>query len=393
MAKLVDSWRQYLQRSRGAIAILAAIMLGAIAYGGWAIAQTDSSPDANLPFAAEVSVGESADGISPAAVVEATEDGDLEEGAIAADDPEADDPEADDEEVVEAPTITGPVTVELENDGIVEEKNPDNLLMPPDIAQIIDRGELIVATRGVDTPPFVMYGSDERPCQGPSFEQDGQTLCGLDIEIGMGLADRLGVGVRFDTSTPVFNEVVEKVYKNEADLALSKLSISMSRAARMGVSNPYVNLRQGVLLNRVLLARAVSDPNVDITDAVRTLPGRVGVIENTQYGRFASQLFPQAEVVEFPSWDATIEALVRGDLLGALRDEMEVKKVVLSDPRTALLLKTAIFTDTQDLLAAMVAWNKPQLRTYVNQYLLLSEPVKSADDIIARYPEVFQPAE
>ncbi|MEL7476037.1 MAG: peptidoglycan-binding protein, partial [Cyanobacteria bacterium J06555_12] len=86
-------------------------------------------------------------------------------------------------------------------------------------------------------------------------------------------------------------------------------------------------------------------------------------------------------------------ALVRGELLAALRDEMEVKKVVLGDPRTALLLKTAIFTDTQDLIAAMVAWNKPQLRSYVNHYLQLNEPVSSADDLIERYPTVFTPAE
>ena len=286
----------------------------------------------------------------------------------------------------------GPVTVELPNDGVVEDKAP-LYLMPSEMRTILDRGELIVATRAVDTPPFVMYASPDRPCVGVTVEQDGQTLCGLDIEIGKGLADGLDVAVRFDNSSAAFNEVVEKVFRGEADLALSKLSMSLSRAARLGMSDPYVNLRQGVLLNRVRLARATSDPDVSITDAVRTLEGPVGVLENTQYSRFANQLFPSAEVVEFPTWDETIAALVRGELLAALRDEMEVKKVVLGDPRTALLLKTAIFTDTQDLIAAMVAWNKPQLRNYVNHYLQLNEPVSSADDLIERYPEVFTPPE
>ena len=286
----------------------------------------------------------------------------------------------------------GPVTVDLPNDGVVEDKAPQ-YLMPPEMRTILDRGELVVATRAVDTPPFVMYASDSRPCVGVSVEQDGQTLCGLDIEIGKALADGLDVAVRFDNSASAFNEVVEKVFRGEADLALSKLSMSLSRAARLGMSDPYVNLRQGVLLNRVMLARATSAPDVNITDAVRTLEGPVGVLQNTQYSRFANQLFPSAEVVEFPTWDEAIAALVRGDLLAALRDEMEVKKVVLGDPRTALLLKTAIFTDTQDLIAAMVAWNKPQLRSYVNHYLQLNEPVSSADELIERYPEVFTPPE
>ncbi|MEM8714500.1 MAG: transporter substrate-binding domain-containing protein [Cyanobacteria bacterium P01_A01_bin.3] len=286
----------------------------------------------------------------------------------------------------------GPVTVDLPNDGVVQDKAP-LYLMPSEMRTILDRGELIVATRAVDTPPFVMYASDSRSCEGISVEQDGQTLCGLDIEIGKALADGLDVAVRFDHSASAFNEVVEKVFRGEADLALSKLSMSLTRAARLGMSDPYVNLRQGVLLNRVMLARATSDPDVSITDAVRTLEGPVGVLENTQYSRFANQLFPSSEVVEFPTWDEAIAALVRGELLAALRDEMEVKKVVLGDPRTALLLKTAIFTDTQDLIAAMVAWNKPQLRSYVNHYLQLNEPVSSADDLIERYPTVFTPAE
>jgi polar amino acid transport system substrate-binding protein len=248
--------------------------------------------------------------------------------------------------------------------------------IPADIERILKRGELIIAMLGVDNPPFF-----ER-------NKDG-ALSGLDVDLGKSIAEELGVKVKFDRSPETFNEAVELVQKQIADLAISKLSISLKRAKQVKFSHPYVTMRQGLLVNRLQLAKHL---NAGLTpeEAIKNLDGKVGVIKGTQYSLFAKRRFPKATIVEFPKWDDAIDAVGKGDILAAFRDELEIKKVVLKEPTFALQVQTVAFSDTTDLLAVIGHWQSSQLIDFVNYNLNLNKLSYTADQLIKRYEGSFR---
>ena len=247
--------------------------------------------------------------------------------------------------------------------------------MPPDIQRILDRGKLVVAVLGKDNAPFFMGGA--------------QSPTGLDIKIAEGLADALGVELEFNRSATTFNDVVEQVYQLKADIAISKLSRTLSRAQRVRFSRPYVNMRQGLLINRVQIAQQ-ADGSSSPVEAIRNFSGKVGVIKGSSYAGFLNQKFPGATVDEYPTWDDVVEAVIRGDVQAAYRDELEVKKVILKNPDAALRLQTIALTDTKDPIAMAMPWDSDHLRAFVDQYLDYQELDYTADMVLEEYADTLR---
>ncbi|MBD2481408.1 transporter substrate-binding domain-containing protein [Planktothrix sp. FACHB-1365] len=248
--------------------------------------------------------------------------------------------------------------------------------LPPDIQGILDQGELIVAVLGTDNPPF--------------FSENSQgELTGLDIDLGQAIATELGVKVKFDRSAKVFNEVVDLVYQHKADIGISKLSISMARAKKVLFSSPYVSMRQGLLVNRLELAKKAQNKRPE--EVIQNLDGKLGVIQGTQYALFfAKTRFPQAQVVEFETWDDVVEAVKKGEVLAAYRDELEVKKIVLAQPDSALDIQTVALTDTKDALAMVIPWDYNHFLAFVNTYLDLNNLNYTVEELINKYPDIFK---
>ncbi len=244
--------------------------------------------------------------------------------------------------------------------------------MPPDIQRILDRGTLTVAVLGQDNPPFFMALEDRQ-------------LGGLDIQIAQALATQLGVTLKIDRSAQTFDDVVDTVYRLEADLAISKISRTLKRAQRVRFSQPYLRMRQGLLVNRLQLAQQPQGHSM--VETIRRLKGKVGVIQHSSYVGFLKQKFPQATIVEFPTWASIVDAVVRGDILAAYRDELEVKKVVRTKPDAALQLQTIALTDTQDSLAAVLPWDSTHLLAFVDQYLETMATQYTVDLLLDEYAD------
>ncbi|HSM81127.1 MAG TPA: ABC transporter substrate-binding protein [Nodosilinea sp.] len=241
--------------------------------------------------------------------------------------------------------------------------------MPPDIQQILARGRLTVAVLGQDNAPFFV-------------EREGQ-LGGLDIQLARALADQLGVALEITRAAETFDEVVDTVYGQKADLAISKISRTLKRAQRVRFSRPYLRMRQGLLVNRLQLAEQTQGRSM--VEAIRDLRGQVGVIQGSSYVGFLQQRFPQAAIVEYPTWEDTVEAVVRGDILAAYRDELEIKKVVRTKPDAALQLQTIALTDTQDALAVVLPWSSHHLLAFVDQYLDTLSAQYTVDTVLDEY--------
>ena len=246
---------------------------------------------------------------------------------------------------------------------------------PPDIQRIIQRGHLIVAMYHQDTPPFYYRDSDGK-------------MNGIDVRLVEGFARQLGVGIHFERSAKTFKEVVDQVSVHQADLAISKLGMTFARAMRIRYSQPYIQLRQALLVNRLLLAkRSVGG---DRTEIIKNLDGKLGVIALSSYVDNAKERFKKATIVEFDNWKQVVKAAERGDVIAAYRDEVEVKMIMRDQPHTALRLLTVVLADTKDPKAIITAWNSPNLLALVNFYLENLDLNLTGDMILNNYDAVIQ---
>ncbi|MFC5496923.1 substrate-binding periplasmic protein [Caenimonas terrae] len=226
-------------------------------------------------------------------------------------------------------------------------------LLAPEIARIVARGELVVAMLGVDNPPFF-------------YEVNGK-LAGVEVDLAKAVASELKVTARFDRQARSFNEVVDIVARGEADLGISKLSRTLARAQVVSFSNPYLTLKHALLLNRVKFAELAKKQELPVV--IRDFRGSIGVISNSSFADYARRNFPNARIVEFPTWDGLLKAVTRGEIVGAYRDEFEIKRLLQTDPAAPLLLRTVTFSDMEDSLGIAVNISSPTLLAFVNQFL------------------------
>lgn len=254
-------------------------------------------------------------------------------------------------------TIAGTHTVRLAS----------GVLVASDIAQVIQRGELVVAVSSVDSPPF--------------FYMSGDKLVGIDITLAEQIAAALKVKLRVDRSAKSFNEVVEIVARGDADLGISKLSRTLARAQTVLFSDPYLSLNHALILNRLEFAKLARKR--PLPTVLRNFTGTLGVIADSSFVDFAKQNFPKAKIVTYPNWDQVIEAVKKGDVVGAYRDEFEIRRILKSDPKLALTMRTVTIKDMQDQLCIAVGVGSPTLHAFVNQFLSQRTEKLTVDSVLS----------
>ncbi|OXJ22618.1 amino acid ABC transporter substrate-binding protein [Burkholderia sp. HI2714] len=229
----------------------------------------------------------------------------------------------------------------------------DGRLLAPEFARIIGRGELVVAVLGVDQPPF--------------FEERNGKLEGLDIDLAREMANKLHVKVRFNRGARTFDDAVNLLARGQADIAVSKLSRTLTRATVIAFSSPYLRLNRALLLNRVKFAQLANGRSVPAV--VRSFDGSIGVVSNSSYAGYVMNDFPRAQVRSYPTWNDVHKALNTGEITAAYRDEFEVKRVLKVDPTASLNLRVVTLRDLEDTFAIGVNVNAPALLSFVNQFL------------------------
>jgi ABC-type amino acid transport substrate-binding protein len=244
--------------------------------------------------------------------------------------------------------------------------------MPPDMGAILKRKQLIVAITATDQPPFY-------------FVNKKGELAGFDIDIAASMAKELNVELVFNREAKSFNDVVSLVASGKADLAVSKLSRTLARARFVRFSKPYIVLSQGLLINRIQLAQRVSDDGAKAY--IRDFQGKLGVIQKSSYVNYARENFPKAQVVEYPTWNEAVAAVISGEVLAVYRDELEIRRAFDSLPNSAIALKPMYFTDLTDPIAIAVGYRNEQLLSWVNTFLEMKAYNFTSKDLIAKYKD------
>lgn len=232
-------------------------------------------------------------------------------------------------------------------------RGADGRLMAPDIARIVARGELVVAMFKADSPPF--------------YTEKNGVLSGIDVDLARSIGKELGVPVRFDRSGASIDGVVELVGVGQADIAIGRLGRTLRRSQMVLFSTPYMLLGHAMLINRVRFAEMAGER--PLKQVMRDFKGQIGVIAHTSWEEFARRHFPQATVKPYPTWPALVDAVSRGEVAGAYRDELEVRAVLERDPRLALTLRTVTFSDAQSVLSVMVGVRDTTLLSLVNEVI------------------------
>ena len=228
--------------------------------------------------------------------------------------------------------------------------------LPPDIAAIKKKNVLIVSMTKKDNPPF--------------FSGEGDEIRGLDVEIARRIGAVIGVPVQFRRDAESFAEVVEQVRTGSADVAVSKLSITGPRLLTVRFSEPYIKLKQAMIINRLWLSQ--NGQGKEVYEVIRTFNGKISFIRNSSYDTFARSNFPKAIYTPEDSWDTIINNVTSGAIAAAYRDEFEIKKISFEKPEAAITTKTVTISDSIDNIAVAVHHNSPQLLSIVN-YVIRNE--------------------
>ncbi|QHW32322.1 amino acid ABC transporter substrate-binding protein [Paenibacillus rhizovicinus] len=227
--------------------------------------------------------------------------------------------------------------------------------LPPGMRAIHERGKLRVAMPSADRKPFF-------------YRDDGGRLAGSDVELAADVAAQMGVDVEYVRTASSFDEVVNQVASGQADIALSKLSATLPRAQKVMFSNPYLTLHQGLLLNRLALAR-LGSASADPMEHLRQTDIRIGVIAGTSYVSYAGLLFPKARIVQFPTPQEAMNAVLRGEVAAIYYDELQLKQLITDNPGDSIDLQLHIMQDQVDLIAVAVPPDDAQLLAWMNLYL------------------------
>jgi ABC-type amino acid transport substrate-binding protein len=228
--------------------------------------------------------------------------------------------------------------------------------LPADIAAIKKANVLVVAMTKKDVPPF--------------FSGEGDNIHGLDVEIARRIGVLLGVPVQFRRDAESFAEVVEQVRSGGADIAVSKLSVTGPRLQVVRFSDPYVKLRQSLVINRLWLSQ--NSQGKETYQVIRDFNGKISFIKNSSYDTFARINFPNATFLPEEKWDVIIDKVTRGDIAAAYRDEFEIKKIAFEKPEAAISTKSITISDSVDNIAIAVNPKSIQLLSIVN-YVIKNE--------------------
>ncbi len=247
-------------------------------------------------------------------------------------------------------------------------KNPQ--LIAPDIRQILERGSLTVAILVHNAPPFVI-------------ENDAGKLSGLDINLLQDFAKRLNLTLNFNKSAKTYEELVELVANNQADLAACGVSRTLHRAIYVNFTKPYLKLHQGLLINRLKLAKQVHSHSWD--EVIKDLRSSLGVLAGSSYVKFARRHLDKMEITLFPSIAETQKAVFDGTVTAAYLDELDIKMLIRNRPDQALRCQTVLFKDVPDYISFPVARKKPQLLRLLNIYIEEHPIELTIDQILDKY--------
>jgi len=247
----------------------------------------------------------------------------------------------------------------------------ENPYYPPSIQKILNKKTLVVALTKADLPPF--------------FETNKQgKLHGLDITLAKKIAKSLGVNLKFNRKAKTFEQIIDIVAKNRADIAICNLSRTLWRAKKIFYTDPYIRMYHGILFNRLWLAE--HKQNISYTanaiDLLKKGYGIIAVMKGTSYVNVSKKVFPKATFKYYTTLTEMYTAAENGEVNAIFDNDFQLKISLLDHPATALNFKIVILRNEPDTIAMAISHSKPGLREWINLFLETHHIYYNSDALI-----------
>lgn len=185
--------------------------------------------------------------------------------------------------------------------------------------------KLVVGT--IDNmPPFSYRGGES-----------GEELVGFDIEFANMIANDLGRELEIQTFR--FEELIPAIIENKIDVALAAIFITEERKKMVGLSKPYYESFQ------VILVRKDDNRFDDVTDEkqmterIKSLASQLNTVGMTA----AAYIAGDNPVVGFRSLDRAIDELINKNVDAVISDKMTANRYVANNTNLAILPKIEFF--------------------------------------------------
>ena len=243
---------------------------------------------------------------------------------------------------------------------------PCDRLPPTDLRRICDSGKLVVARYEGERPPFF-------------FRSAAGEWSGFDVDLARQIAERLGVAYQPRLAAS-FDGVVDLVAAGEADVGISKLSITLARSQRVRFTSPYMTVYQTLLINR-LAAPKQEDPFA----ALDRPAARIGALEGSSYVGYAESEFPAARVLGYEEFARMMVDVAESRLDAAFVDSARANTWRRNNPERLIQVRAFVARDRKDLLAFAVNWRDTHLLAWLDLYLDSIRSDGSAERVYRRW--------
>jgi ABC-type amino acid transport substrate-binding protein len=220
--------------------------------------------------------------------------------------------------------------------------HPDNLEC---LHRILESGQLRVGMTGTQ-PPLNMKNTKGE-------------LIGLDVELARELANAMELELVL-VETP-FAELLSDLEASKIDLAISSMTITPARNARVAFAGPYL-ISGSSLLTREELVGDLTDLS-ELNSAERTW----GALEGSTGEALILDAFPLAKFASIEDQETGVAQISRGEIDGLIADLPSVSFQVARNPDLGLAMMPAPFT-TEPLGIALPP-NSPLFANLVQNYL------------------------
>ena len=246
---------------------------------------------------------------------------------------------------------------------------------------ILDRGYIKVGIPPYETPPYYYYDNESKQMEG------------IDIDIVRKFANNLGVKAVFDRDSKTYNRLLKRTGADNFDITIGKLSTFYKR---MEDAHPheYMKFRHALLANRKVISKLQGQtPNEKFAPILLDSRLKIGFIEDSSYGQFAKELFPNATKLGLKDWPSCKKALLEKKVDAIYRDATEVKKIVYEEPNLSLDFVPILFDDKIDHISMYVSSKvNPDISSMLQFFITKEIGVKTDKQIMEEYTEFFQPS-
>ena len=213
------------------------------------------------------------------------------------------------------------------------------------LQRILERGVLRVAV-SADRPPL-------------NLKNGRGEIVGFEADLVRSLADAMDLELQF-VVTP-FAELIPALLRDEADLALSGLTMTPERNARVAFAGPYYVSGMSVLARDEQITQVSGPAALDVAGR------RYAAVEASTSAKFISGVLTKAELMRVPDYTTGVQQVIAGQVDALFADHLVCALEVWRHPEANLsALDTPL---TVEPLGIAVPPDAPLLLNLVENHL------------------------